>query len=154
MNKLLIFVLFFLVSCASSTDDIDDEYPQILNADTNTYPENCQVLYRNESFALEYLFKDNNELSSFSVEIHNNFDHHSHSTDITKCDVLENKKAINPFHFLQIYDLDSNTKEYRSKAFIFIPADIDTGDYHLIIRLTDTTGWETIKGISINISDK
>nr|WP_229206214.1 DUF4625 domain-containing protein [Dyadobacter fermentans] len=35
---------------------------------------------------------------------------------------------------------------------IDVPADIDPGDYHFMIRLTDKEGWQTIRGISIKIN--
>lgn len=34
---------------------------------------------------------------------------------------------------------------------IVVPASIDTGDYHLLLRLTDKQGWQTVKAVSIKI---
>lgn len=154
MNKFLFLFLFICSACSSSSDEIDDQYPQINNIDNVSFPENCEILYTGESFSVKYLFSDNLQLASYSIEIHNNFDHHSHSTDIMNCEMQEDKKPVNAFHFLQIYQFDDVLTQYTSNSNIFIPKGIDTGDYHLIIRLNDITGWETIKGISVSISDK
>jgi hypothetical protein len=42
-------------------------------------------------------------------------------------------------------------KSYEATTQITIPADVDPGDYHFMIRLTDKEGWQTLKGLSIKI---
>jgi len=37
---------------------------------------------------------------------------------------------------------------------ISIPANVDTGDYHFTIRVTDAAGWQSFEGISVKISDR
>ena len=35
---------------------------------------------------------------------------------------------------------------------IKVPENVDSGDYHFMILLTDEEGWQTIKGLSIKIN--
>jgi hypothetical protein len=37
---------------------------------------------------------------------------------------------------------------------IDIPEGVDSGDYHLMVRLTDRTGWQAIRGVSIKVIEK
>jgi hypothetical protein len=32
-----------------------------------------------------------------------------------------------------------------------VPEDVDTGDYHFLIKVTDKEGWQAIRGLSIDI---
>lgn len=69
------------------------------------FPINYDSLYFGETFTLKMLFTDNIELGSLSVDNHNNFDHHSHSTEITKHSLGEFTEPINPFVFINDYDI-------------------------------------------------
>jgi hypothetical protein len=35
-----------------------------------------------------------------------------------------------------------------------VPAGVDDGDYHFMIRLTDEEGWQSIKGISVKLVNR
>ncbi len=43
---------------------------------------------------------------------------------------------------------------YDAKVDITVPDDIDTGDYHFMVRLTDKSGWQQLKAISIKIIER
>ena len=63
---------------------------------SNSFPENCAILYRGESFSFQATFTDNIELGNYNVEVHNNFDHHSHSTEAEECELEPKKEAVKP----------------------------------------------------------
>ena len=55
-------------------------------------------------------FTDNAELGSYSINIHNNFDHHSHSTEVEECNMDPVKEPVNPYVFIQDYDIPGRLK--------------------------------------------
>jgi hypothetical protein len=102
------------------------------------------------------LFSDNFELGSYSIDIHNNFDHHSHSTEVTECQLNPIKTPINPFTYINDFTIPVSQKQYQTNLPILIPTEnengiFDEGDYHFFISLTDKEGWSTQKGFSIKI---
>ncbi|MFT3737985.1 MAG: DUF4625 domain-containing protein [Breznakibacter sp.] len=152
MTKQLLFISLSLLAmggCQSS--DVDDVAPVIDMSFAGAFPQNCQQVNRGETFVFKARFTDNTELGSFNIDVHHNFDHHSHSTDAGECDFDEKKTAVTPFVFIQEYDIEPGQKEYAAEISIAIPENVDTGDYHLMISLTDHEGWNTVKGISIKI---
>ncbi|MDD4514691.1 DUF4625 domain-containing protein [Massilibacteroides sp.] len=156
MNRIVLSVvtaLLLLGGCGSDNDDqvskpaIDMDYAE-------AFPKNCVTVYRGESFEFKAIFSDEQELGNYNLEIHNNFDHHSHSTDDVACDLEDKKSPVNAFVYNKSFSIPSGQTKYNASATIEIPADIDTGDYHFMIRVTNQAAWQEIKGISIKISDR
>jgi len=147
---ILAFVILATGSC--SKEGIDDERPVI---DMNQgFPQNCDTVYRGETFLFRAVFTDNFELGAFNLDIHHNFDHHSHSTDLVECPLDPVKQAVNPMLFIRQYDIPAGLNFYEAEAEILVPEDIDTGDYHFMVRLTDKTGWQAMRGISFKIWER
>lgn len=142
----------WIASCNSSDDDSakDMEKPAIVDNDYER-PFECDIYTRGEVIPVRFLFRDNVELGNFNIEIHNNFDHHSHSTSAGNCQLDDKKTPVNPWVFNQDYSIPLNAKEYKTDLSITIPKDIDTGDYHFMVRVTDKAGWQQIKAVSIKI---
>ena len=111
-----------LFSSCEKDEEIDKEKPNIDLSIQDAFPVNCDTLYFGESFELKVLFTDNVELGSFSIDIHNNFDHHSHSTEVTECSLNPIKDPVNPYLFIQNYDIPSGLSEYETNLSISIPA--------------------------------
>ncbi len=151
---LLLFLLIGLVSCDKGKD-IDNEKPAINNNVTGSFPVNCDTLYFGESFTMKVRFTDNAELGSYSINIHNNFDHHSHSTEVEECNMDPVKEPVNPYVFIQDYDIPAGLSEYVTDLTIPVPSDCcglyDEGDYHFFISLTDAEGWSAQKGLSVKM---
>jgi len=155
---ILLLLLAFIVSCDNS-EEIDNKKPLIDLSIQDAFPTNCDTLYFGESFELKVVFTDNFELgskSAFSIDIHNNFDHHSHSTEVTACQMDPQKVPVNPFVFIESFDIPPGLSEYETNVSISIPANdenmpYDEGDYHFYISLTDNEGWSAQKGLSIKI---
>jgi len=157
MKIIVLYLLIFslpgiLQSC--NNDLIDDERPVIDLTIDNAFPLNCVTVYRGENFAFRFRLSDNLELGSYSIEMHHNFDHHTHSTSPVQCAKDPVKSAVKPFLFIRDFSIPGGLKEYVATGEIQIPADVDTGDYHLMIRVTDRSGWQTFEGIGLKIRDK
>ncbi len=152
---IIISLIVFLNSCRD-TEETDNQKPLISTDIQDAFPLNCDTLYFGETFNFKILFTDNIELGSFSIDIHNNFDHHSHSTEIGECNPAPVKTPVNPFLIIQDYDIPEGLKQYETNLEISIPSGnengvFDEGDYHFFISLTDKSGWSEQKGLSIKI---
>ncbi|TKC08624.1 DUF4625 domain-containing protein [Pedobacter frigoris] len=144
--------LLVLSNCSKNTaGPIDTAYPEINTSSNDAFPKQCSVVKRGEKFVFKALLSDNAQLGSLNLDIHHNFDHHTHSTELEECDLSPVKQPMKPFLLIQNVVIPTGQKSYRASAEIQVPADIDPGDYHFMIRLTDKEGWQTIKGLSIKI---
>lgn len=156
MNKLLslFVVLSFFVSCSGDDPNVikDETKPVIADGDMPS-PISCEVYKKGETIPVRYTFSDNVELGNFNLEIHNNFSHHSHDTSKETCNLDPIKTAVHPFVYSKDFSIPSGSKTYAAKVDIPIPTDIDSGDYHFMIRLTDSAGWQELKAVSIKIVD-
>lgn len=153
MNRSLIALAMTALLFACGEDEkplIDTEYPEIVVTE-DSFPLQCSVLERGSTVEFKALFTDNKELGGFSLDIHHNFDHHTHSTEVNDCDSDPIKAAVNPMLFINTYAIPAGLTEYEGTAELEIPEDIDPGDYHFLIRLTDQEGWQTLQGLSIKI---
>ena len=142
-----------VIGGCSKKNDIspDTEYPVIDISADNAFPKQCSVIKRGENFIFRARLTDNVQLGSASIDIHHNFDHHTHSTDVQSCQFDAVKAAVNPFLLIQTYPIQEGLKNFEINQTVTVPANADPGDYHFMIRLTDKAGWQTIKGISIKI---
>ncbi|KQO22919.1 hypothetical protein ASF10_11245 [Flavobacterium sp. Leaf82] len=147
-----VFICFIaLASCSSDNNEIDTEYPVIDVSAANAFPIQCSEIKRGQKITFRAKFTDNTALGSYSLDIHHNFDHHTHSTEVNNCVADPIKKPVNPLLYINSVTIANDQKSYEAVQEITIPADIDPGDYHFMIRLTDKEGWQTIKGLSIKI---
>jgi len=150
----LIFILIVFITC--SKDEVDDEKPEIDLTGSGAFPQNCDTLYFGETFIFKVLFTDNVELGSYSIDIHNNFDHHSHSTEVTECNLDNVKEPVNAYVSIEDYDIPEGLDAYETSLEITVPngnsaGEFDEGDYHFFISLTDKEGWSAQKGLSVKI---
>ncbi|WP_080054213.1 DUF4625 domain-containing protein [Spirosoma aerolatum] len=144
--------LLLLGGCSKENEITPDtEYPVIDITSATAFPKGCSTVNRGGTFMFQAQLSDNAQLGSVSVDIHNNFDHHNHSTEIETCNLDPVKTPVKPFLLIQTYPIPANLKTYAVQQAIQVPADVDPGDYHFLIRLTDKEGWQTIKGLSIKI---
>jgi hypothetical protein len=151
-NYILVLIAALLLTGCGEDEQpaIDLEYPEIVVTD-NSFPRQCSVVERGSKIQFRALFTDNVELGGYSLDIHHNFDHHTHSTEVNDCESDPVKAAVDPLLFIQTYTIPTGVREYEAEAEIDIPSDIDPGDYHLMIRVTDQEGWQSIQGLSIKI---
>lgn len=147
---------FLIFDACKKGNEIDMKKPIIDLTTQVAFPVNCDTLYFGEAFILKIRFTDNVELGSYSIEIHNNFDHHSHSTEVSECTLSQKKEPVNPFAFIGDYSIPAGSTAFETNETINIrlgnnSGDFDEGDYHFFIRLTDKEGWSTQKGLSIKM---
>lgn len=172
-------VLPFLVGCAfgaallplsscGSDDDRDMTPPSITSKGITASPINCQVYHPGETISFRYVFEDDTELGNFNIEVHGNFDHHSHSTESNDHDhegsecshnhkgeeeSAPGEKDGTPWVFNQDYSIPTGQVSYSAKVEIPIPADARHGDYHFMIRVTDVAGWQQLKAVAILVEE-
>ena len=152
-NLLSIMLLCALCACSSDDDEQQKDMLQPVISDTGIVadPIDCQVYHRGDVIPFHYLFTDDTELGAYNIEIHNNFDHHTHSTSSVECPVDVKKDPVKPWIFSQDYTIPAGQRSYDARHDIQIPADIDTGDYHFMVRLTDHAGWQQLHAVAIKI---
>lgn len=152
-NRTIILGLLSLwLVCGCQEDEaIDTEYPVIDATFTGLFPKQCSSIRKGGTFTFKARFTDNVQLGSFSLDIHHNFDHHTHSTEVNDCDMAPVKTPENPFLLIRNYPIPEGLREHVAEYAIEIPGDVDSGDYHFMILLTDEEGWQTISGLSIKI---
>ena len=99
--------LFCLLLAACSEEDGDgkDLDKPLIESGDSASPLNCQVYRTGEEIPFRYTFTDNDALGSYNIEIHNNFDHHSHSTEAGDCPLDEKKLPVHPWVYNQDFPI-------------------------------------------------
>ncbi len=145
---------------ACNDDEKDMTRPTITDTGITANPINCQVYQRGDTIPFRYVFTDDMELGNFNIEIHNNFDGHSHSTEgheTVECEEEEEEEEHhgtgNPWVFNQNYAIPTGLQSYNASVDIPIPTDIAPGHYHFMVLLSDKAGWQELKSISIKIKE-
>ncbi|MEP3836922.1 MAG: DUF4625 domain-containing protein [Algibacter sp.] len=143
-----------LVTGACSSDnsvEIDEEKPTITIDYTGGFPQGCAVLTKGETYNFRAMVTDNDELAAYSIDIHHNFDHHTHDDQLAECELEPIKQSVNPLIFVENYTIEGGLTSYEFNISVTIPNDIDTGDYHCAYSVTDVTGWQSRTSIDIKI---
>lgn len=153
------YAIILMTFLACSETEPDQEKPEININFPEAFPVNCDTLYFGESFSFKAILTDNIELGAYSIGIHNNFDGHSHSTEVSVCTLDDKKEAVNPYSFILDYEIPAGQNSYTTEQAIFIPennstGNFDEGDYHFFVSVTDKEGWSVQKGLSIKILRK
>lgn len=144
-------MFLLMTACGKNNEKVDTEYPVIDLAWSESFPAQCSTTKRGEPLVFKAWFSDNVALGSYSLDIHHNFDHHTHSTEVNDCGLDAAKHPVNPLLYIKSFDIPGNPAAYEATVAIDVPADIDPGDYHFMIRVTDKEGWQAMKGLSIKI---
>ena len=154
---MLIILSTLLTSCQDDDAEIiDTEKPSIDLTIAGAFPTSCDSIYFDEPFKVKVLLKDNMELGAFNIDIHHNFDQHTHSTEFEICDLDDVRTAVNAYTFVQDYSIPKGSTTYTTDATMTIPSSdgidlYDQGDYHFQIRVTDEKGWSSMKGLNVKI---
>lgn len=141
-----------MTSCSSDDSiDKDEQKPTITINYDGGFPQACQELVKGETYVFKAQVTDNKSLAAYSLDIHHNFDHHTHDDQGEDCSLDLTKEAVNPFIFIENYSIDTALTSHEININITIPDDIDTGDYHCSYSVTDATGWQSRTSIDIKI---
>ena len=153
----LVCILTFCFTACGDDDERDMTKPAITETGITGNPINCQIYHLGDTIPFRYVFEDNVELGKFNLEIHSNHDHHTHSTEAIECeeeeDEHEHATPKNPWVYNHDFDIPAGSQSYKASVDIAIPKDVDPGDYHFMIRVTDRAGWQEIKSIAIKIEE-
>ena len=146
------------ISCGGDDEEKDMTYPVISTEGITANPIDCQVYQRGSVIPFHYLFTDDTELGAYNIEIHTNADHHTHSTSSVECEEDEHEhehehEAVKPWVFNQDFQIPAGQRSFEARHDIQIPADIDPGDYHFMLRLTDRAGWQQLRAVAIKITE-
>ncbi|WP_329905261.1 DUF4625 domain-containing protein [Porphyromonas pogonae] len=128
MASLFATILFGTVFTSCSKDDIDSEKPKINLIE----PENGDKLQIGKDVHFEMDLSDNVMIKSYKIDIHNNFDNHSHGK-------AEEGK---PFQFNKTWEVGQKTAHVHHHD-IVIPAGVKPGKYHFMVYCVDTSGNES-----------
>lgn len=154
------FLMLTVVSCNKDDEKTDTEKPVIDLSFDGTFPVNGSHLHFGEKAVVKFRLTDNSELGSFSINIHDNFDHHSHSTEEEGGEHHHHHDEDgegDAFYFSKDYEIPSGQKEYIVNEEIVIPSASDDGDafkggdYHFQITVIDKAGWSSFKALEIEI---
>jgi len=144
-------VVSVMLSCSKDSDTVDTEYPEIDLAWADAFPIQCSTIGRGETLVFRARFSDNVALGSYSLDIHHNFDHHTHTTEVNDCGLDPVKVPEKPLLYIKSFDIHGHPTAYEANLEIDVPGDVDPGDYHFMIRVTDREGWQTMNGLSIKV---
>jgi len=156
MPKFFYFLsLTVLIAACSSSESIDKdlEKPTITINYEEGFPKACIDLVGGETYNFKAKVTDNKALAAYSLEIHHNFDHHTHDDQEETCNMDEQKTAINPLIYLESYEIEDGIVSYEIDVSVLIPIDADKGDYHCTFSITDVTGWQSRTSVGFKIID-
>lgn len=156
MKKISIFLsaglVLLLTVYGCSKDEEKDNLKPVIDMDfTDAFPKPCDTLHRGENFVFRGFFSDNAELGNFNLELHHNFDHHTHGSHVEACEFDPVKVPVNPFYHNESYSIPAGSLTFDALIEIPVPADVDKGDYHFMVKLTDKEGWQSWKSVSVKI---
>lgn len=145
MKKIILYTalgLMTTVSFLACSDDADTTGPVIELIE----PEDGDSLLigSTNGIHLEMNLSDNGMLQSYLIEIHSNFDGHSHSTKTTE--------ETTPFSFHKSYDVPGLRNCHVHQHEIMIPSDATLGKYHLMVYCTDKAGNQSFIATNIVLS--
>lgn len=150
-NFLIVLVGLLIAGCGKKDNKVDETPPVIDLSIAGAFPVQCSEITRGTTFEFKARFTDNVELGSYGLDIHHNFDQHSHSTETETCEEDAPKTAVSPFLLVKNFTIPAGNTSYDATTSVEVPADVDPGDYHFMIKVTDKQGWQTLRGISIKI---
>ncbi len=150
---LLVFTGIAAISCSSS--DLDNTKPTI----NNISPVHYDVLYVGESIPFKCTFSDDVELQSYKIEIHSNFDGHTHGSRIN------DTEDSHPWTYSKTWEFEAGkqsvTEEHQE---IQIPLTVlgennqmeplATGNYHFGVYCMDAAKNESMVFVEVFIEEK
>ncbi len=156
MKKLLFIlpiIVFAFVACNDDDDDVDTTKPTI----DIKKPANETEFHLGDKIEFECNFTDNVELASYKVDIHNNFDDHTHEHSAQLKSESEEEEG-HPWEYIKEGSLEGASDEVTLE--ITIPEtvvhdgneeEVAAGHYHLGVFCLDKAGNENVVWIEIDI---
>ncbi|MBQ9705034.1 MAG: DUF4625 domain-containing protein [Paludibacteraceae bacterium] len=157
-------ILTLPTACNNSVKDLT---PPVIS-DTEFLPADCDIYYQGDTLTVRFSCMDDSELGNFNIEIHSNFDHHTHGTSAVDCNEdeeesnhqekdagheNEHEETKGGWIYNRDYAIPAGRQDYTAELQIPVPPDAVKGDYHFMLRLTDAAGWQSLKGVAIHIEN-
>lgn len=148
LNSILVLFVaaVFLTSCSSDDDAAPDTQKPTISI---VEPHNDEEIAPGGELHFEAVFTDNVELESYKIEIHDDFDDHTHAQ-------LKSSHDLNPWSYEEVFQIPEGQTNFEAIQHIDIPSmfngeAISEGIYHLGVYVTDTSGNEEQAFVSIHI---
>lgn len=136
-----------IVSCGSNDVDVTPPEMEVVAYAPN--PQEGMVcgsieptvftLTGGEQLAFDVIFKDNEALSQYKIDIHNNFDCHGHGGGSAPNIVIPNvDNQTTDWTLLDIQDLDGTDQSVQRT--LDVPSNVTAGFYHFQIQVVDESG--------------
>ncbi|WP_051205286.1 DUF4625 domain-containing protein [Salinimicrobium xinjiangense] len=146
--KFFTFVIAATLVFTSCSDDdtvVDTQKPTITIVEPHTEEE----FVPGSVLLFEAVFTDNVELASYKIEIHEDFDEHTHAFN-------KSSQDLNPFAYEQTFTIPAGRTSFEATQEIAIPAElngqpISEGAYHLGVFVTDKSGNQQEAFLEIHI---
>lgn len=140
--SLLAMSVFVFISCDDSDSDTTKPVIELHE------PEEGQALKIGSEYGVHFEMdlSDDVMLKSYMIEIHSNFDHHSHGKSRGAGETID-------FSFNKSYDISGKKTAHIHHHDIMISKDATPGDYHLMVYCTDAAGNETYVARNIELSN-
>jgi hypothetical protein len=138
---LLCLMALLLFTANACNDEKGDTQKPSINL---IEPENDDVLKIGDDVHFEAELADNQMLKSYKVEIHPNFDGHSHQAKA--------ENATVDFNFNKEWNLDGRKNASIHHHEIIIPENATPGHYHLLVYCIDEAGNEAHVAVNIELS--
>lgn len=153
LRPLLPLLFLGLMNSCSTGDDhaIDTEKPIVDISYGQGFPKACERLERGKTYTFRAQLSDNDALASYSLDIHHNFDHHTHDDQGAQCELDAVKSAINPMILMENRPVEGGPRSFEIEISVAIPLDVDPGDYHCAFSVTDRNGWQGRTSVDIKI---
>lgn len=123
------FVLSLISLAFFSCKKADSELPEVKNILVNGVTQTLNFS-PGESFVVTALISDNEELSQFKIDIHHDFDGHSHKSMTVR------------YSKIVIKDISGST--YQLSEAFELPANVSSGTYHGTITAVDKEGNQSL----------
>lgn len=164
LNMALITVAATFIFTCCENKSKDTVPPQITEA--TFLPADCDIYYLGDTLLVHFDCSDDTELGNYNIEIHNNFDHHTHGTSDVDCDEVEGEEhhheegeehehehehVEGAWVYNQDFAIERGKKAATIDLAIPVSEDVKEGDYHFMLRLTDRAGWQAIKAVPIHL---
>ncbi|TQI70542.1 uncharacterized protein DUF4625 [Gramella sp. Hel_I_59] len=115
-------------ACSDDDDALDSQKPTIVMSE----PEDGEAFEIGGELHFDIDLTDNDGLASYKVDIHNNFDGHTHS--------VVKQETEEPWSYQQTFQIDGNPTSFEAHEHIAILEGIAEGEYHLGVIVVDAAG--------------
>lgn len=163
-----LIVLAAMITFSSCENKTKDTTPPVISEEDFS-PANCDIYYLGETISVCFACSDDTELGNYNIEIHNNFDHHTHGTSAENCNEEgeeheheheggdhdhQHEQMEGAWVYNQDFTIARGVQNDTIDMLIPVPDDVLEGDYHFMLRLTDRAGWQTIKAVAIHLHNQ